>query len=114
MGLVPQSFKAQEANVVEVTLTGSVIKGQPAVINGVFGVYMNDGVAGDVVAFLLKGAIDLGKAAGAVDQFADLFFNSATGLLTTDSDDGERPYAGNAALPAGSGDAAVRCMLNFR
>jgi len=113
MSLVPQTFKAQDADVVEVTLSGSVVKGQPAVINGTFGVYMNDGMSGQVVPFLIKGAIDLGKASGAVNQFAPLYFDAGTGLLTTDSDEGERPYAGKAALPAPVGGPAVRCMLNF-
>lgn len=112
MGLTAQTFKAQNADVIDATLTGTVIKGQPAVINDLFGVYMDDGVNGGVVPFLIRGAIDLAKAAGAVNQGASLYFNSSTGVLTTDSDSGSRPFAGNAALAAGSGDAAVRCILN--
>jgi predicted RecA/RadA family phage recombinase len=113
MSLVPQKFKAQDAQVIDVTLSGSVIKGQPAVINDIFGVYMNDGVSGQVVPFLIRGAIDLAKASGAVNQGQALFFNAGNGLLTTDSAGGTRKYAGNAALPAASGDAAVRCILNY-
>jgi predicted RecA/RadA family phage recombinase len=111
-GLTPKTFKAQDANTIPVTLSGSVVAGQPAVINDLFGVYLNDGASGDVVSFLIRGAIDLAKASGTIAQGANLFFDAGNLRLTTDSDSGARPYAGNALLAAASGDEAVRCILN--
>jgi predicted RecA/RadA family phage recombinase len=112
MGLVPQTFKSHPGDVLDVTLGGSVVKGQPAMVGDLFGVYMNDGVAGQVVPFLVEGCIDIAKAAGAIAQGVKLYWDAGAGKLTTDDDDGDNPFAGHAALPAGASDLAVRCKLN--
>jgi predicted RecA/RadA family phage recombinase len=112
MASAAATYKYQDGDVIDVTLSGTVTKGQAAVIQDLFGVYMNDGVSGDKVPFLIRGVIALAKAAGVVNQGASLYFNSGTGLLTTDSNSGARPFAGNAAYAAASGDAAVYVILN--
>lgn len=111
MSLSAKTFQVHKGDVLDVTLSSPVANGQPGMVGDLFGVYRNDGEAGSTVAFVVSGAFDLPKVAGAVGQGEKLYFIVATSQLTTDDDDGENPFAGHAALPAGAGDAAVRCLL---
>ncbi|CAN7475219.1 DUF2190 family protein [Variovorax paradoxus] len=100
----------QVGDVLDHMATANVASGELVVIGARVGIAMSDMAVGESGAVRVKGVFELPKAAAAIEQGAEVYWDAVNKRLTTVATDNVR--AGYAAGPAGNGASTVWLHVN--
>ena len=104
----------QPGDTITVTAPTTVTSGSLVVVGSLAGVAASDAASGADVEIDTEGVFSLPKAiTDVVPQGAKLYWDSGAGQLTVTAGAGSKPLVGIARAAAGSGVAAVECLLTM-
>lgn len=102
-----------DGSVIDVTLTGTVSSGDPAAFGNIVGIYQNDGVSGDVVAFKVTGVHSVTKTGSQAWTVGELIYLDTSPLeFTNVATANFRAGIATIAVAGGAGDTTGEVRLD--